>query len=494
MEGAKTRVNLVFLDACRNNPFSRRFRSTAGGLAKVDAASGTLISFATRPGSVAADGDGKNGLYTEYLLRNMQEPGLPIELMLKRVGSDVKLASKGKQEPWSEGLIEGDFYFRLASAASRPAMQASPNATVEPQASSGADERTYWTSVKDSSDVREIVAYLDQYPSGTFAGLARAKLGGKLDEGKKNYAEGARLQRALQFNNSVPAEAAAKMTAAYNILSNLGPVLDDEGKAQLGVLLISGTGNTPADPLKGLALLRPLAEEGNAIACNGLVIAFSRGLGVPKDEAESLKWQTLAANQGYATSQFGLGVRYYYGTGVTKDDSLAAQWFRKAANQDHASAQAWLGLAYANGRGVPKDENEAVRWFRKAIEQNNPFAQTSLAFMYMNGHGVPRDDSQAFSLLNSAANRGYSLAQANLGYLYETGRGVSKDEFAAVRLYQQAADQGDGLGQNNLGAMYEGGRGGLNKDLDRALALYKQAAEQGVESAKKNQERLKKRY
>src|SRR5207248_1585337 len=65
MDQAKTRVNLVFLDACRNNPFSRRFRSAAGGLAKVDAASGTLISFATRPGSVAADGDGRNGLYTE---------------------------------------------------------------------------------------------------------------------------------------------------------------------------------------------------------------------------------------------------------------------------------------------------------------------------------------------------------------------------------------------------------------------------------------------
>jgi hypothetical protein len=112
MDEAKTRVNLIFLDACRNNPYARKFRSSAGGLAKVDAASGTLISFATRPGNVAADGDSRNGLYTQYLLKHMDTVGLPIEQMLKRVGAGVKLASGGRQEPWSEGLIEGDFFFR----------------------------------------------------------------------------------------------------------------------------------------------------------------------------------------------------------------------------------------------------------------------------------------------------------------------------------------------------------------------------------------------
>lgn len=128
MDEAKTRVNLVFLDACRNNPFSRKFRSVSGGLAKVDAASGTLISFATRPGSVAADGDGKNGLYTEYLLKHMETPGLPIEQLLKRVGAGVKLASKGRQEPWSEGLIEGEFFFRAGVPPAAP-----PIALAAPQ-------------------------------------------------------------------------------------------------------------------------------------------------------------------------------------------------------------------------------------------------------------------------------------------------------------------------------------------------------------------------
>lgn len=114
MDDTKSRLNLIFLDACRNNPFTRRFRSAGRGLAKIEAPSGTKISFATRPGSVAADGEGSNGLYTEYLLRVMDEPGLSIEQALKKVYSGVKQASKGAQEPWEEGTIEGEFYFLAA--------------------------------------------------------------------------------------------------------------------------------------------------------------------------------------------------------------------------------------------------------------------------------------------------------------------------------------------------------------------------------------------
>lgn len=111
LDDAKTRLNLVFLDACRNNPYARSFRSGENGLSKVDAPTGTLISFATRPGSVASDGEGRNGLYTEHLLKAMDVQGLQIELALKRVVSAVKGASSGRQEPWMEGSIEGDFFF-----------------------------------------------------------------------------------------------------------------------------------------------------------------------------------------------------------------------------------------------------------------------------------------------------------------------------------------------------------------------------------------------
>lgn len=108
---AKTRLNLVFLDACRNNPFARSFRSASDGLNRVNAPSGTLISFATRPGSVASDGAGRNGLYTGALLQQMSDQGQPIEQVLKKVVSQVKAGSNNQQEPWMEGSIEGDFCF-----------------------------------------------------------------------------------------------------------------------------------------------------------------------------------------------------------------------------------------------------------------------------------------------------------------------------------------------------------------------------------------------
>ena len=120
LEDSKTRLNLVFLDACRNNPYTRGFRSVEGGLARVTAPSGTLISYATRPGSVAADGDGRNGLYTSKLLRHMTSQR-EIELTLKDVLSEVKTSSKGKQEPWIEGAIEGNFCFGGCVGGSVPA-------------------------------------------------------------------------------------------------------------------------------------------------------------------------------------------------------------------------------------------------------------------------------------------------------------------------------------------------------------------------------------
>lgn len=159
---AKTRLNLVFLDACRNNPYARSFRSASDGLNRINAPSGTLISFATRPGSVAADGSGRNGLYTGALLEAMDSRGDQIEQILKRVVTRVKAGSKNQQEPWMEGSIDGEFCFDSCLA------------TV---AQSGvSDDRALWGTVKDSQDVNEIRAYVEMFPRGLFAGVARAKI------------------------------------------------------------------------------------------------------------------------------------------------------------------------------------------------------------------------------------------------------------------------------------------------------------------------------
>jgi len=113
MESAGNRLNIIILDACRDNPFGRSFRSSNMGLAKMDAPTGSILAYSTAPGSIAADGVGRNGLYTSNLLKYMIEPNLPIERVFKKIRIAVVKASNGKQIPWESSSLMGDFYFNL---------------------------------------------------------------------------------------------------------------------------------------------------------------------------------------------------------------------------------------------------------------------------------------------------------------------------------------------------------------------------------------------
>jgi len=116
MTSAGSRINIVILDACRNDPFARSFRSATRGLALMNAPSGTLIAYATSPGSVASDGIGRNGLYTQELLQNLRVPGLGVEEVFKRVRVGVREKTKGQQTPWESSSLVGNFYFRQPNA------------------------------------------------------------------------------------------------------------------------------------------------------------------------------------------------------------------------------------------------------------------------------------------------------------------------------------------------------------------------------------------
>jgi uncharacterized caspase-like protein len=111
MESAGNSMNMVFLDACRHNPFARSFRTVSSGLAQMDAPSGSLIVYATAPGSVAADGKGRNGIFTKNLLHYINTPGLEVGYLLRKVRVSVEDDTKGKQVPWESSSLKGNFYF-----------------------------------------------------------------------------------------------------------------------------------------------------------------------------------------------------------------------------------------------------------------------------------------------------------------------------------------------------------------------------------------------
>ncbi len=161
MDAVGNGTNVMILDACRNNPFARSFRSAQQGLAQMDAPVGTLVAFATAPGSVASDGKGSNGLYTQHLLEAIREPGVKIEDVFKRVRVAVRRDSQGKQVPWESTSLEGDFYFKPVK---------------KPEAGEQDLEKAMWALVKDSSNVIELKAYLGRFPQGMFAAQAASRL------------------------------------------------------------------------------------------------------------------------------------------------------------------------------------------------------------------------------------------------------------------------------------------------------------------------------
>ena len=181
METAKNRINLLILDACRDNPFAKGSRSGTAGLATMSAPSGSLVAYSTSPGSVASDGAGNNGLYTQHLAAVMRMPDMPIEEVFKRVRANVRKDSANQQTPWENTALEGNFYFKK----SPPVVLAAVTPTLTPMAATAAPaaapnmmmvELAYWESIKNSNRPFELEAYIEQFPSGAFVGLAKARL------------------------------------------------------------------------------------------------------------------------------------------------------------------------------------------------------------------------------------------------------------------------------------------------------------------------------
>jgi|SRR5262245_2790475 len=178
MANSQNKLNIVILDACRNNPFARSFRSAASGLAQMNAPAGTIIAYATEPGSVAADGAGKNGLYTEELLKAMRSPGLKIEDVFKRVRVAVRTGSQGKQTPWESSSLEGDFFFVRPANNQTNADERINTPVAAPVAAADASsiELKFWESIEKSNNTKDFEAYIRKYPNGHFVDLANNRI------------------------------------------------------------------------------------------------------------------------------------------------------------------------------------------------------------------------------------------------------------------------------------------------------------------------------
>ncbi len=198
MTTAKNDLNIVILDACRNNPFARSWRSfrdssNNDGLAKISPPTGTLVLYATEPGKVASDGAGRNGLFTEALLKQMKKPNLEYDQMVKALSTDVWQKSNKQQLPWKEGNSLQDFYFvkadaKISTTKTQPANETEPTPLPMPKptplptptpvsvAQNIDAEEIYWQEISNRDTRSGYELYLAEYQNGRYAVQANNKI------------------------------------------------------------------------------------------------------------------------------------------------------------------------------------------------------------------------------------------------------------------------------------------------------------------------------
>jgi hypothetical protein len=183
MNAAK--VKLVFLDACRDNPFAAKIKAGAStrsvsvqtGLAEMKSGEGTLIAFATGPGQTALDGQkGTNSPFTRALMANITQPGVEIQQAMTQVRAQVNEETKRGQLPWGHTNLIGAVYLNPVAAPPGASAAVAGNMPVSTISAASEVELEFWRSIKDSNQPEELNAYLTNYPKGQFKSIALARI------------------------------------------------------------------------------------------------------------------------------------------------------------------------------------------------------------------------------------------------------------------------------------------------------------------------------
>ena len=408
MERASSRVNIVVLDACRNNPFVTAARSQTGGLANVTAPAGTLIGFATAPGRIATDGDGANSPYSAALAQALQLPGLSLEEVFRRTRRQVLAATANKQTPWEHSSLTVEFFFR-------PKTAAEPEASGRPSAIGGLPERQVeeikaWEQIKDTQDTELLRRHITAYPSGLFTDLARLRLEQIAQRDKDGATVAGWLGGILGTQRGDP-EAIRLFEEGLKL----------EAKA------------TPDAVRDAFQRYKAAAERGLPAAMHQLARAYDKGRGAERSIAEAARWYQKAADLGHPPSMAALGTLYEFAEGVPVDLAEALRLYRLAAEAGDPQGMTSLAYLYQQGKGVARDGEEARRWYAAAAAKDNARAMYNLALMHTRGEGGPRDFKEAVRNLSLAIAKGHVGAHREFAFLNDSGTGLKRDPAAAAR-------------------------------------------------------------
>ena len=486
-EGARMRI--VVLDACRDNPFANQMQRAGGtravtrGLGRVEPDQDTLVVYAAREGSVAADGTGGNSPFARALAKRLVEPGVEVGLTFRRVRDDVVRDTGRQQEPFTYGSLSGqEFYFVAPNVVAVPAPPpATPAfAASKPAANSAgiADGAARW-----GLTVRDLNLVNDSALIATAGGLARLPAIRTAAAGGDQIAA-LLLGMMLEKGDGVARDVTAGL-ALYRPAAEAG---NARAQVKVGWSYENGWGVTQ-DYAQALQWYRRASEAGNAIAMNQIGWFYQKGYDVAQDYGQAMQWYRRAADSGSGAGLYNVGYFYENALGVSKDYSQALQWYRRAAEAGHLGGMNQVGWFYQNGWDVARDYGQAMQWYRRSADAGNGVSMSNVGWLYQNALGVQQDNAQALQWYQRGAETGDAMSMNQIGWFYQQGMQVGQDFAQAMQWYRRAANAGSGTGMSNVGWLYENGKG-VPVDIEQAVQWYRKSAAAGSSEGKTALQRL----
>lgn len=407
MRTSQSRLNIVLLDACRDNPFSDTAGGVEDGLAPVVAPSGTIIGYATAPGQIARDGEGDNSPYTAALAANIPTVGATVEDVFRATRLAVRSKTQNAQTPWEHSSLLDEFYFH-------PKIQRSEDSTARAGLDLSEENRhieiAAWDKIRSSSDPAVLREFAANYPDGIFADVALLKAS-RLDSEQK----------------STPWP--VLVTGSIEAGTSKAGGLDGYEKA-----LRLDRHDAPLEDLAEAVKLYQAASLAGVIPAQlKLAQAFDQGRGIGKDLVAARTWYRSASEAGDAEAKAALGTMFEFGEGGEKNVAEALSLYNAAAAAGNASALANLGYLFAEGKGVARDMRKARSYYEQAADKGSARAKYNLALLNLKDTSQAGGVAQALQLLSAAAGQNHAPSLRQLASLYDEGRGVARDPELAAR-------------------------------------------------------------
>ena len=438
-------VKLIFLDACRDNPFGQALGDAPGvedGLARTGTDANFLFAYATQPDNVAYDGTGRNSFFTEAMLHHLYTPGQDISELMISVRRDVLAATGGRQIPWENSSLTRQFIFDDSPA------------TVS-------EEALFYQVATGARDAGLLRLYLETYPQGAHAEEALAFL----DTGLST--------RALELPDASGEQEERFWALARR--SRLRPLLEV-------YLERYPEGAHHAEAQRLIALLPPLESASDGALCERLAThprdATAGNPGVPfarlqQNAVAAIRACSAAAIQSPELSHYvALLAR---ATAASGDLARAIDLYLSAAERGDLRAMVSLAQLKETGTGMAQDIPDAMRLYERAAEGGSQDAMINLAITLFEGKLLPQDAERAIALLKRAAAEGAPKAAFNLGVLAQDG--ALGDPAEALDYFRRAARDGEAQGYLAAAILLDEGRGVARDPKAAADALLRGAAE-----------------